>query len=357
METQSKICSAVSSDEPPLIVEESWQWQIKNSITSLEELEKMFPNMGEGLNLPVRITPYYLDVIKSCDDLQKTMIPSIKELLHSTDESEDPLDEDKYMPVKGLVHKYPDRVLFLTTDFCSNNCRFCTRSRIFRDEEHITPESWTPAFEYIKNHPEIRDVIVSGGDPLTMSDKNIDYILSELRKIEHVEIIRIGTKVPVVMPQRITPELVNIIKKYHPVFMSIHFTHPDEITKECSRALNLLADAGIVLGSQTVLLKDVNDTSDKIKRLMHKLLMNRVRPYYLYSCDKVVGTKHFWVDVDKGLEIIESLRGYTSGYAVPQYIVDSSKGKIAVSPNNMLYRDKDKMILKSYTGEEVVFSA
>ena len=356
MECQSKSCSEVSSAEPPLIVEESWKSEIRNSITDIKSLKEFFPNIGENdLNLPIRITPYYFGVMKNSVDLQKTMIPSMYEELNSIGEVEDPLCEDKHMVSKGLIHKYPDRALFLVTDFCSSNCRHCTRSRIFRAEEHINKDNWQPALEYIRNHTELRDIIISGGDPLTLSDENIEYLLSELRKIEHIEIIRIGTKIPVVLPQRITPELVNIIKKYHPVFMNIHFTHADEITKETSQALKLLADAGIPLGSQTVLLKGVNDSKEKIKALMHKLLINRVKPYYIYSCDRVSGTKHFWVSIKDGLEIVSSLRGYTSGLAVPQYIVDSERGKIAISVNNILREDENGIVLQSYDGKEVYF--
>jgi lysine 2,3-aminomutase len=353
----SESAIVTSLEEPPSLFKvqkenwKDWNWQIKNSILKIKNIE----NTSE-LNLPTRITPYYWKVVQDSPDLLKTVVPSTEELLSTGIEY--PLCEQEHSPVKNIVHKYPDRVLFLVTDFCSTNCRYCTRSRIFNDgNSEIETNKWDDALDYIRTHTEIRDVLISGGDPLTMSDEKIEYLLKKLKAIKHVEMIRIGTKVPVVLPQRITPKLVKMLKKYHPLFMSIHFTHPDEITKECSKALKLLANAGIPLGSQTVLLNGVNNNLETMKTLMHKLLMNRVRPYYIYSCDHVSGTKHFWTDVDAGLDIINGLRGYTSGYAVPQFIVDTAEGKIAVSPNNIIEKDESHITLKAYNSELVILNS
>ena len=235
-----------------------------------------------------------------------------------------------------LVHRYPDRVLFLVTDFCSSYCRYCTRSHMIagKGKSHASSD-WDEALKYIREHSEIRDVLLSGGDPLTLPDEKLRYLFSELRSIPHVEIIRIGTKVPVVLPQRITPALVRLLRKFHPLYISIHFTHPEEITPEVSQACNRLADAGIPMGSQTVLLKGINDDPGVFKTLMHELLKIRVRPYYLYQCDPVPGSAHFRTPVDKGIEIIRSLRGFTSGYAVPHFVIDApgGGGKIPILPN------------------------
>jgi lysine 2,3-aminomutase len=263
------------------------------------------------------------------------MVPTIHELIKSPDEDEDPLDEEKQSPTRGIVHRYPDRVLFLSTTFCAANCRYCTRSRIVGGEER---DEWAKSIDYIRKHTEIRDVIISGGDPLTMSDEMLENLIKEIRSIPHVEVIRIGTKVPVVLPMRVTEELVTMLKKYHPLYVNIHFTHPDEITEETSEACVKLADAGIPLGSQTVLLKGVNDDVATMKSLMQELLKIRVRPYYIYHCDNIVGSKHFRTTVEEGIEIIKGLRGFTSGLAVPQYIVDlpHGGGKISISPDYYL---------------------
>jgi len=244
-------------------------------------------------------------------------------------------------------------VLFLVTGFCSTYCRYCTRTRmVAKDKCHIGVKAWEPGLQYIEQHKEVRDVLISGGDPLTMPDLHVEYLLSRLRSIPHVEIIRIGTKVPLVLPQRITRPLVNMLKKYHPLFISIHFTHADEITPEVSEACGKLADAGIPLGSQTVLLKGINDNVETMKRLMHALLRIRVRPYYLYQCDPVVGTSHFRTSIDKGLEIIHGLRGFTSGYAVPTYVIDApgGGGKIPLLPGYIAGREEGTVLLKNYEG-------
>lgn len=334
-----------------------WKWQLSNSIKTITGLKKFMP-LGieeevDGLNLPLRITPYYLSLLYNKEQgLRRTMVPTIFELAKSEGESCDPLGENHDSPIPGLVHRYPDRVLFLVTNFCSANCRYCTRSRIIENEKGDNID-YDKIIDYIKRHKEIRDVIVSGGDPLTLPDGKLDYILGSLRDIPHVEIIRIGTKVPFTLPQRITNSLVNILKKYHPLFMSIHSTHPDEITEESSAAIKKLADAGIVLGSQTVLLKGVNDNPEILKNLFHGLLKIRIRPYYLYQCDPITGSNHFKTEVQTGLNIIKSLRGFTSGYAIPQYVIDApgGGGKIPLLPDSVVFEDKNYIYLKNYEQE------
>lgn len=344
----------------------NWRWQIKNSIKDYNNLERIFGKSMEynsliEKKLPFRITPYYAGVVYKSLPLQKCVIPSLNEIILSEGESIDPLKEDHDSPVEGIVHRYPDRVLFLVTSFCSTNCRYCTRSRIVgSDFISKTPNitRWNNAIEYIKNHPEIRDVVISGGDPLTLSDISLNYILSKLRNIKHIEIIRIGTKVPVVLPMRITKNLLRILKKYHPLYMSIHFTHPDEITEEVRVVCNNIADAGIPMGSQTVLLKEVNDNPEVIKNLYHKLLTIRVRPYYLYQCDPIVGSAHFRTTVETGINIIENLRGWTSGYAIPHYVIDApgGGGKIPILPDYYLGKDeKGNIILRNYENNKYLY--
>ena len=334
-----------------------WKWQLSNSIRTIAKLKKFLNIVGEevtdGLNLPLRITPYYLSLIYNNPELRKTMIPSVNELKESFGEKIDPLCETEDSPVHGLVHRYPDRVLILATDFCASNCRYCTRSRII--ENGTENVDYNEIINYIKAHSEIRDVILSGGDPLTLSNQVIEYLLKGLREIPHVEIIRIGTKVPFVLPQRITDDLVNILKKYHPLFMSIHSTHPCEITDESKKAIIKLADAGIVLGSQTVLLKGVNNSSETLKKLFHELLKIRVRPYYLYQVDPIIGSYHFKTTIKEGLDIIQSLRGFTSGYAIPQYVIDApgGGGKIPILPNSIVSVDDEFIYLKNF--EDKIF--
>jgi lysine 2,3-aminomutase len=283
----------------------SWQWQIRNSFTRLSQLSDFLsfsgneirPDPGVNDSLPIRITPYYASLLHGSGGAQaikKAVVPVIDEFIMGTGEASDPLAEGHDSPVPNLVHRYPDRALFLVTGFCATYCRYCTRSHmVAKDKCHAGKALWSQALEYIRHHSEIRDVIISGGDPLTMSDARIEYLLSELRSIPHVEIIRIGTKVPVVLPQRINKPLLSILKKYQPIYMSIHFTHPDELTPEVQMACNMLADAGIPLGSQTVLLKGINDDVAIMRRLMQGLLRVRVRPYYLYQCDPIPGSGHF----------------------------------------------------------------
>jgi lysine 2,3-aminomutase len=343
----------------------NWRWQIQNSFTSYSQLQTILHLSDDevkptdnGFNLPIRITPYYASLLDPCNSnqaLRKSVVPVFDELITTPEEKADPLGEENYSPVNHIVHRYPDRVLFLVTGFCSTYCRYCTRSHMVskKDKCHSSMSEWDIAIDYIRNHSEVRDVLISGGDPLTLSDARLEYLLSKIRAIEHVEIIRIGTKVPVVLPQRITPMLVKILRKYHPLFISIHFTHPDELTPETQFACTRLADAGIPLGSQSVLLKGVNDEVSIFKELTHKLLKARVRPYYLYQCDPIPGSAHFRTPVSKGLEIIRGLRGFTSGYAIPHYVIDApgGGGKIPLLPEYLQSMDDEKVILQNYEGK------
>jgi len=340
----------------------SWHWQIRNSARSIGQLARYLrlsenevkPDRADNQALPLRITPYYISLLDRDNPeqaLRKSVVPVFDEFLVHTGEASDPLSEEHDSPVPNIVHRYPDRVLFLVTGFCSTYCRYCTRTRMVAKEKcHTGLKSWEAGLQYIQQHPEIRDVLISGGDPLTMPDLHVEYLLSRLRSIPHVEIIRIGTKVPVVLPQRITRPLVSMLKKYHPLYISIHFTHADEVTPEVREACEKLANAGIPLGSQTVLLKGINDDVKVMKNLMHALLKIRVRPYYLYQCDPVVGSGHFRTTIEKGLEIIRGLRGHTSGYAVPTYVVDApgGGGKIPLLPDYRVGRDEQYVLLRNY---------
>ncbi|HMA15087.1 MAG TPA: KamA family radical SAM protein, partial [Kiloniellaceae bacterium] len=309
-------------------------------------------------SLPVGITPYYASLMSRDDaeePLRRTHIPVGQEYLRTAGEADDPLGEDHDTKTPGLVHRYPDRVLFLTTGFCSTYCRYCTRSRMVGEaggEYQFSTRQWEQALAYIEAHPEIRDVLLSGGDPLTIADEKLDYLLGRLRRIKHVEFIRLGSKVPTVLPMRITRSLTRMLRKHHPVWMSIHVTHPRELTAEVTEAYSRLADAGIPLGSQTVLLKGINDTVDTMKAMMHGLLMRRVKPYYLYQCDPITGSAHFRTPVEKGIEIIEGLRGHTTGYAVPQYVIDAPNGggKIPLLPDYIVGRDGDDLLLRNFEG-------
>ncbi len=343
----------------------NWHWQIKNSARSIEQLARYVnlsdnevkPDGKNSQSLPLRISPYYISLLDRNNPdqaLRKSVVPVFDEFLLHTGEASDPLSEEHDSPVENIVHRYPDRVLFLVTGFCSTYCRYCTRTRmVAKDKCHIGVKAWEAGLNYIEQHKEVRDVLISGGDPLTMPDLHVEYLLSRLRSIPHVEIIRIGTKVPAVLPQRITRPLVNMLKKYHPLFMSIHFTHADEITPEVTEACEKLANAGIPLGSQTVLLKGVNDNIGVMKSLLHGLLKIRVRPYYLYQCDPVVGTGHFRTTIKEGLDIIRGLRGHTSGYAVPTYVVDApgGGGKIPLLPEYYMGHEDGYTLLKNYEGK------
>lgn len=345
-----------------------WKWQVKNSFRSAEELARIMELTEEELHalnnlrnrLPLRITPYFASLIHDSapgDPLRRNVVPVIDELFHHNTEESDPLHESRFSPVKGIVHRYPDRVLFTVTQFCSSYCRYCTRSHSVGQLDKVNRKDWENAFAYIASHPEVRDVLISGGDPLTLSDEALDYILSRIRAIKHVQMIRIGSRIPVVLPQRITPSLIATLRKYHPVFISLHFMHPDELTPECVAACERLADGGFPLGSQTVLLKGINDSVEVMRELMHRLLMARVRPYYLYQCDLIPGSTHFRTTVSKGLEIIKGLRGFTSGYAVPTFVVDApgGGGKIPLLPNYVVEHTDEKIILRNYKGEECMY--
>ena len=341
-----------------------WHWQVRNRISHPAALEKYLNltsqeqaalSAGQA-GLPFAVTPYYLSLINpqdTQDPLRKAVVPTSWERVISPGESHDPLSEDLHTVVPGLVHRYPDRVLLLATGFCSTYCRYCTRSRLVgkTDGAH-SRKNLAKALAYIAEHSEVRDVLISGGDPLTMGDERLEWLLASLRRIKHVEIIRIGTKTPAVLPQRITPGLVRMLRRYHPLFISLHFMHPAELTTECHRACSRLADAGIPLGSQTVLLSGINDSVEVMRRLMQGLLRMRVRPYYLYQCDPIAGSSHFRTPVETGLEIISGLRGHTTGYAVPTYVIDApgGGGKIPLCPESLVERRDDEILLRNYQG-------
>jgi len=342
-----------------------WRWQLRNAIRDVDSLSQII-NLSDNERqammhhsgaLPVSITPYYaslLDVDDPADPLRRCVVPVVDECLHTEGEEEDPLCEDVDSPVPGIIRRYPDRVLFLVTDTCSTYCRYCTRSRIIERSAHriLNYERWNAAIDYIAGNKNIRDVLLSGGDPLTLSDEKLEWLLARLHKIRHVEMLRIGTKVPVVLPQRITPALTNMLRKYHPLWMSIHITHPKELTPEMSAACIRLADVGIPLGSQTVLLANVNDDVATMIRLVHGQLQIRVRPYYLYQCDPIPGSSHFRTPISKGLEIIQGLRGHTTGYAVPTYVVDApgGGGKIPLLPEYAIGWENGDLLLRNYEG-------
>lgn len=342
-----------------------WRWQLRHRITTSEELEKIIhltdserqALQRHSATLPFAITPYYASLVSPDDPrdpLRRAVVPVTAELLVSGGESHDPLGEDGHTPVPGLVHRYPDRVLFLVTDYCSTYCRYCTRSRMVGRSPDTTScrDRWEKAFAYIENNRAIRDVLLSGGDPLTLPDEILEYLLTRLRAIRHVEMIRIGTKVPAVLPQRITGALTRMLRRYHPLWLSIHAMHPAEQTREMKKACERLADAGIPLGSQTVLLAGINDDVDTMKRLMHGLLRMRVKPYYLYQCDPIIGSAHFRTTVAQGLEIYQGLRGHTTGYAVPTYVIDApgGGGKIPLLPQTCLGHDGSDILLKNHEG-------
>jgi lysine 2,3-aminomutase len=342
-----------------------WRWQLQHRIRDLRTLSR-FIRLSEDEEsavarhtgpLPVGITPYYASLL-SVDDptqgLRRTHIPVNGEYLRTPGEADDPLGEDHDAAVPGLVHRYPDRVLFLTTGFCSTYCRYCTRSRMVGGGGEVTFNiaTWQRAIDYIAAHPEIRDVLLSGGDPLTIATDKLEWLLSRLRAIPHVEFLRIGSKVPVVLPQRITRDLTRMLRRYHPLWMSVHFTHPDEFTPETAESTARLADAGIPLGGQSVLLKGINDELPTMRALMHGMLKLRVKPYYLYQCDPISGSAHFRTTVEAGLDIIRGLRGHTTGYAVPHFVVDApgGGGKIPLLPDYVVGRDGDDLLLRNFEG-------
>jgi lysine 2,3-aminomutase len=342
-----------------------WRWQLGNRITSLEAITQILPlsrdeMTGITLNracLPLAVTPYYaslLDPDTPDRGLRRCVIPSASESLFSPGESVDPLGEEHDSPTPGLVHRYPNRVLFLVTDFCSTYCRYCTRSRGMGGAGDIgrLRHRWEKALAYIEATPAVQDVLLSGGDALTLPDEALEWLLARVSRIPHVEFVRIGTKVPAVLPQRITKSLTRMLRKYHPLWMSLHFTHPDELTPESAHACAMLADAGIPLGSQTVLLAGVNDNAPTMKSLFQGLLKQRVRPYYLYQCDPIAGSVHFRTPVATGVEIMRALRGTISGYAMPTYVIDApgGGGKIPVSPDFITGRENGDILLTNSSG-------
>ncbi|HHW01513.1 MAG TPA: lysine 2,3-aminomutase [Thermoanaerobacterales bacterium] len=341
-----------------------WRWQLAHRITELEELKKVIDlteEEQEGIKeclktLRMAITPYYATLIdpeNTADPVRRQAVPTSLELKKSESDIIDPLHEDIDSPVPGITHRYPDRVLFLVTDQCSMYCRHCTRRRWAGQTDRTMPkEKLDGAIDYVRSNPKVRDVLISGGDGLLVSDEMLEYIIKSLRMIPHVEIIRIGTRTPVVLPYRITLELVKMLKKYHPLWINTHFNHPKEITEESKKACEMLADAGIPLGNQSVLLKGINDCPFIMKKLVQELVKIRVRPYYIYQCDLSVGIEHFRTSIGKGIEIIEHLRGHTSGFAVPTFVVDApgGGGKIPIMPQYLISYSDRKVIMRNYEG-------
>ncbi len=341
-----------------------WKWQVENRIESVDELKKYINLTLEEekgarqclKSLRMAITPYYLSEINpndKNDPIRKQAIPTYSELQKSKSDLLDPLHEDEDSPVPGLTHRYPDRALLLVTDQCSMYCRHCTRRRFAGQQDSYLPMTQIDnAIDYIKNTPQIRDVLLSGGDPLLLSDEKLEYIIKRLREIPHIQIIRIGSRVPVVMPQRITKNFVDMLKKYHPIWLNTHFNHPNEITKESKQACEMLANSGIPVGNQSVLLRGINDCIHVMKKLVNELVNIRVRPYYIYQCDLSIGLEHFRTTVSKGIEIMEGLRGHTSGFCVPTFVVDApgGGGKIPVMPNYVISQSHNKVILRNFEG-------
>ncbi len=349
---------------------DDWRWQVRNRITDLETLKKVVnltEQEEEGVKasleiLRMGITPYYASLIDRDDPrcpVRQQAVPTIYETHKSENDLDDPLHEDEDSPVPGLTHRYPDRVLFLVTDMCSMYCRHCTRRRFAGAQDAGVPKARIDkCIEYIRNTPVVRDVLLSGGDALLISDDLLEYIISELRKIPHVDVVRIGSRTPVVLPQRITPELCNMLKKYHPIWLNTHFNHSKEVTPETERAAKLLADAGIPLGNQSVLLRGVNDCPHVMRKLVHDMVRMRIRPYYIYQCDLSIGIEHFRTPVSKGIEIIESLRGHTSGYCIPTFVVDApgGGGKTPVMPQYIISQSPKKIVLRNYEGVITTYS-
>lgn len=342
-----------------------WKWQLKNRVTTLEQLEHYLELTADeragvrvaGHKLALAITPHFFNLIDPQNPqcpIRRQVIPTLQESFTSPYEMADPCGEDSHMPVPGLVHRYPDRVLFLVTDRCASYCRYCTRSRVVsgagEQELHTNTEE---ILRYLQEHTEVRDVLLSGGDPLLFSDDKLESLLSRIRAIEHIEFLRIGTRIPIFLPQRITPELCTMLSKYHPLWMSVHVNHPRELTPEVKEGLERLANAGVPLGNQSVLLDNINDDVEVMKTLVHKLLRCRVRPYYIYQLDLIQGSSHLQTPVSKGLEIMDGLRGHTTGYAVPQYLIDApgGGGKVPINPDYILHRDSTKTVIRNYEGK------
>ena len=344
---------------------DDWKWQLRNRVTRLDQLESLLTLTPEeragvilsGSKLALGITPHFFNLIEPDNPdcpIRRQVVPQIGESVVDPFEMADPVGEDAHMPVEGLVHRYPDRVLFLVTDRCASYCRYCTRSRVVSGVgEQELHTNFDGIFRYLEQHTEVRDVLLSGGDALLFSDDKLDALLGRLRAIPHIEFVRIGTRVPIFLPQRITPELCAMLRKHHPLWMSVHVNHPRELTTEVRDALGRLADTGIPLGNQSVLLKGVNDDEETMRTLIHKLLLCRVRPYYLYQCDLIKGSAHLRTPVRRGLEIMDALRGHTTGYAVPQYVIDApgGGGKVPINPGYILYHDQEKIVIRNYEGK------
>jgi len=342
-----------------------WKWQLRNRVSSLEQLERHLVLTAEeragtiltGSKLALGITPHFFNLIERDNPqcpIRRQVMPQIGETVVDPFEMADPVGEDAHMPVEGLVHRYPDRVLFLVTDRCASYCRYCTRSRVVSGAgEQELHTNFEGIFAYLEKHTEVRDVLLSGGDALLFSDDKLDHLLTRLRAIRHIEFVRIGTRVPIFLPQRITPELCRMLQKHHPLWMSVHTNHPRELTSEVRDALGRLADHGIPLGNQSVLLAGVNDNVETMRTLVQKLLLCRVRPYYVYQCDLIKGSAHLRTSVRRGLEIMDALRGHTTGYAVPQYVIDApgGGGKIPINPGYILYHDSEKVVVRNYEGK------
>lgn len=341
-----------------------WHWQITNAVRDIPTLEKVI-NLSEQekkdlenclTKFRMAITPYYAALMSSTDrqcPVRMQAVPRLSELDDDASDLDDPLHEDVDSPVPGLTHRYPDRVLLLVTNLCSMNCRHCTRRRLVGFEDvHLSQAAVDKAIDYIRKTPSVRDVLISGGDPFTLPDDTLESIIKKIREIDHVEIIRIGTRTPVVMPMRVTDSLVQMLSKYHPIYVNTHFNHPKEITEEARQACEKLANAGIPLGNQSVLMRGINDSPAIMRRLVHDLLLVRVKPYYIYQCDLSMGISHFRTPVTKGLEIIESLRGHTTGMAVPTFVVDApgGGGKIPVMPTYMVSMSENRVVLRNYEG-------
>jgi lysine 2,3-aminomutase len=371
MAMQAASSEALSWRQHPLqpwadVAEEQWadwRWQLSHRLNTVEDLARVInltPDEITGLSAPghfrVDITPYFANLMNPYDSncpIRRQVVPTAKELVPFAASMVDSLHEDAHSPVPGLVHRYPDRVLMLVTTQCASYCRYCTRSRIVGDASvQFSRKDYERQIEYIARNPQVRDVLLSGGEPLAIPQRILEDILQRLRQIPHVEIVRIGSRLPVFLPQRITPDLVEMLRQFHPLWMNVHFNHPQEITPEVEVALARLADAGIPLGCQSVLLAGINDCPNIMKDLCHKMVINRVRPYYLYQCDLVQGAGHFRTPVAVGLEIMEALHGHTSGYAIPSYVIDSpgGGGKVPVMPNYVISQSVDRVVVRNYEG-------
>jgi lysine 2,3-aminomutase len=358
-------------DHVPADQWQDWTWQLKNRLTNRAAIEQFLTLSDDeraGLEasanrLAVAITPYFFNLIDREDPdcpIRRQVIPRAGELFTAPEEMSDPVGEEHAMVVPGLVHRYPDRVLFLVTDRCAAYCRYCTRSRLVSNAQHYDfHPNFEGALQYIEQHPEVRDVLLSGGDPLLLSDAKLDTLLGRLRAIPHVEFIRIGTRIPIFLPQRITENLAAIFRKHGPVWMSIHANHPRECTEEVRAALERLSFAGVPLGNQSVLLSGVNDDVETMKSLVHRLLQMRVRPYYLYQCDLITGSRHLRAPVEKGLEIIRGLRGHTTGYAIPQFVIDApgGGGKVPINPDYIEEIGPEGVVLRNFQGRRYVYPA